>query len=88
MQVISPQSSQLHHPNRLTFTVLMLLLQHQGARPSGVIMDSGRVVYLDVAARAAQLSRDHDFAVARALLQRHLASSPRNGALWSQVPWG
>jgi hypothetical protein len=48
-------------------------------------MDSGRVVYVDVAARAAQLSRDHDFAAARTLLQRHLARSPRNGALWSQV---
>ena len=66
--------------------LLVSPLQHQGARPSGVIMDSGRVVYLDVTARAAQLSREHDFAAARALLQRHLASSPRNGALWSQVP--
>jgi hypothetical protein len=52
---------------------------------SGVIMQSGRVVYVDVAARAAQLSRDHEFAAARMLLQRHLARSPRNGALWSQV---
>lgn len=77
---------QLHHPNRLTFTWLMSLPQLQGGRLSGVVMDSGRVVYLDVAARAAQLSRDHEFAAARTLLQRHLASSPRNGALWSQVP--
>lgn len=58
----------------------------QGAPAAGFIMDSGRVVYLDVAQRAAQLSRDHEFAAARALLQRHLAASPRNGALWSQVP--
>lgn len=48
-------------------------------------MESGRVVYLDVRARAAQLSRVYEFAAARSLLQRHLASSPRNGALWSQV---
>jgi len=43
------------------------------------------VVYLDVGQRAARLSREHHFAAARALLQQQLASSPRNGALWSQV---
>lgn len=67
----------------LTVTLYGLL---QGRPTAGfIISDTGRVIYLDIGQRAAQLSRDHDFAGARALLRQQLASSPRNGAMWSQV---
>ena len=57
----------------------------QEAPAPDLVGDRGRVMYIDVSARAAELLREGGWQEACTLLQGQLRRTPRNGVLWSQV---